>query len=107
MTKIPNNVIKPPPGYEYVSREGVTGTRDDLASDLDQRVSAIREHTDLPVVVGFGISSPEQVREVASCSDGVVVGSALVNCISENLGNSSLIVQKIGERARFLTSGLM
>ena len=91
----------------YVSREGVTGARDDLASDLDQRVSAIREHTDLPVVVGFGISSPEQVREVASCSDGVVVGSALVNCISENLGNSSLIVQKIGEQARLLTSGLI
>ena len=83
-------------------KRGSNRNRDDLASDLKQRVSVIREHTDLPVVVGFGISSPEQVREVASYSDGVVVGSALVNCISENLGDSSLIVQKIGERARFL-----
>ena len=54
--------------------------------DLRERVSSIREYTDLPVVVGFGISKPEQVREVAKVADGVVVGSALVNCISPKSG---------------------
>ena len=84
----------------YVSREGVTGERKDLANDLVDRVASIKNHTDLPVVVGFGISNAEQVREVGQAADGVVVGSSLVNCISENLGNSDLIVKTIGERAK-------
>ena len=75
----------------YVSREGVTGERDDLAGDLVERVEAIRAHTELPVVVGFGISTPEQVREVARAADGVVVGSALVNCIIGNLSQPDLL----------------
>ena len=90
----------------YVSREGVTGERKDLANDLVDRVESIKNHTDLPVVVGFGISNAEQVREVGQAADGVVVGSSLVNCISENLGNSDLIVRTIGERAKNLSMGL-
>ncbi|MAH26528.1 MAG: tryptophan synthase subunit alpha [Opitutae bacterium] len=90
----------------YVSREGVTGERDDLAGDLVERVDAIREHTDLPVVVGFGISNANQVKEVAKASDGVVVGSALVNCISRNLADTDLTVKQIGEKATELAEGL-
>ena len=90
----------------YVSREGVTGERDDLAGDLVERVDAIREHTDLPVVVGFGISNANQVKEVAKASDGVVVGSALVNCISRNHANPDLAVKQIGEKAAELAEGL-
>ena len=90
----------------YVSREGVTGERDDLAGDLVERVDAIREHTDLPVVVGFGISNANQVKEVAKASDGVVVGSALVNCISRNLADTDLAVKQIGEKATELAEGL-
>ena len=67
----------------YVSREGVTGERKDLAGDLTERVETIRKFTDLPVVVGFGISSASQVRSVGEAADGVVVGSYLVNCISK------------------------
>ncbi len=90
----------------YVSREGVTGERDDLAGDLVERVETIRECTDLPVVVGFGISKSEQVREVAKAADGVVVGSALVNCISGNLKDPELAVQQIGKKATELAEGL-
>ena len=90
----------------YVSREGVTGERDDLAGDLVERVDAIREHTSLPVVVGFGISNADQVKEVAKASDGVVVGSALVNCISRNHANPDLAVKQIGEKAAELAEGL-
>ena len=63
-------------------------------------------HTDLPVVVGFGISSSDHVSEVAKIADGVVVGSALVKCIPENLGEPDLIVKKIGQKAKSLSSGL-
>ena len=90
----------------YVSREGVTGERKDLATNLKERVATIRKFTDLPVVVGFGISTPEQVKEVSACADGVVVGSALVNCISDHLGDPAQITLNIGSRAKELTSGL-
>jgi tryptophan synthase alpha chain len=90
----------------YVSREGVTGERKDLAGDLGARVETIRKYTDLPVVVGFGISTPEQVRKVGEVADGVVVGSALVNCISENLDQPSVVIEKIGARAESLSAGL-
>ncbi len=90
----------------YVSREGVTGERDDLAGDLAERVATIRRHADLPVVVGFGISSAEQVRSVAEVADGVVVGSALVNCIPRNLETPERIPVEIGEKALELAQGL-
>lgn len=100
-------IIKAASGFiYYVSREGVTGERDDLAGDLVERVEAIREHTELPVVVGFGISNANQVKKVAQASDGVVVGSALVNCISRNLADPDLAVKQIGEKAAELAGAL-
>ena len=71
----------------YVSREGVTGVRDEVAGGIPEAVERIKAHTSLPVVVGFGISRRDQVNQVARSADGVVVGSALVNCIKENLGD--------------------
>ena len=62
-------------------RTGVTGARDELRDELGREVSAIKEAVDLPVAVGFGISSPEQAAFVASLADGVVVGSALVRVL--------------------------
>jgi tryptophan synthase alpha chain len=67
----------------YVSREGVTGERAELAESLAERVAAIRANTDLPIAVGFGISTPEHVRQVAAVADAVVVGSAIVKKIAE------------------------
>ena len=71
----------------YVSREGVTGVRDQIAANIPEAVARIRQHTALPVAVGFGISTRDQVRQVARAADGVVVGSALVNVIKDNLDN--------------------
>jgi tryptophan synthase alpha chain len=67
----------------YVSREGVTGERAEMAASLPERVAAIRATTDLPIAVGFGISSPAQVKEVAQHADAVVVGSAIVKRVAE------------------------
>lgn len=75
----------------YVSREGVTGVRKEAATNIPEAMQRIKSRTKLPVVVGFGISSRAQVAEIASHADGVVVGSALVNCIRDNLGSPEAI----------------
>jgi len=68
----------------YISRTGVTGARTELRGELAKEVEAIRNAVDLPVAVGFGISTPEQAAFVASVADGVVVGSALVKILGES-----------------------
>ena len=90
----------------YVSREGVTGAREQVVSGLGDAVKRIKDRSDLPVVVGFGISSPEHVREVGSVADGVVVGSAIVNCIPENLDQRDAIPGAIGAKVTNLLTGL-
>ena len=80
----------------YVSREGVTGEQTTVASRISEGVNAIRAVTDLPVAVGFGISTPEQVREVAAQADGVVVGSTIVKCIAQH-GESPELQKRVFE----------
>lgn len=89
----------------YVTQMGVTGERDSVASDLSERISLIRSQTGLPVVAGFGISSPEHVRNAARFADGVVVGSAIVKRIGA-YGNRAGIEDEIGEYVESLTSAL-
>jgi tryptophan synthase alpha chain len=91
----------------YVSREGVTGARSDLAANIPQAVARIRAHTTLPIVVGFGISSREQVREVARAADGVVVGSALVNVIKSGLNDRAAIAARLGAVTADLAAGVV
>ncbi len=74
----------------YVSREGVTGERQELASTIGDGVALIRKYSSLPVCVGFGVSSPDQAAEVARQSDGAVVGSAFVRKIAELSSSPSL-----------------
>jgi len=90
----------------YVSREGVTGVRDAVATNIPDAVARIKACTHLPVVVGFGISKREHVKLVAAHADGVVVGSALVNCIRENLGQERAILDRLGAVATDLAAGL-
>jgi tryptophan synthase alpha chain len=75
----------------YVSVIGVTGARTALAADLEQNINALREITDLPIGVGFGISSAEQAREVARFADAVVVGSAISQLIEQNAASEGLV----------------
>jgi tryptophan synthase alpha chain len=72
-------------GFIYcVSTTGVTGARSSLRRDLPEFVGRIRSYTDLPLAVGFGVSTVEQAEEVASYADGVIVGSALVDMVARN-----------------------
>ena len=76
-------------GFLYcVSVAGVTGARTDLPPGLIERVQWLRTKTDVPILVGFGISTPEQAQAVASVADGVIVGSAVVRQVAEAAGQS-------------------
>jgi tryptophan synthase alpha chain len=80
----------------YVSREGVTGMQSTVATDLELRVALIRAHTDLPIAVGFGVSTPEQAGAVARCADAVVVGSAVVDRIGRHGRDSDMVSRVTG-----------
>ena len=76
-------------GFIYVvSSLGVTGMRSEIKTDLNAIISDIRDVTDLPLAVGFGINTPEQATEISKIADGVIVGSAIVK-----------IIEKYGENA--------
>ena len=77
----------------YVSREGVTGMQQTVSDTIAPMVARIRNHTDLPIAVGFGISTPEQARLVAAEADAVVVGSAVVSRIAS--GGKQLQLPKL------------
>ena len=70
----------------YVSITGITGAAAPVATDVHAQVARIKGHTHLPVAVGFGVRTPDQVREIARGADAVVVGSALVTKLKESLG---------------------
>ena len=87
-------------GFIYaVSRAGVTGTRETVSTEAEKLVNRVRQFSELPVAVGFGISNAEQVADVHRYADAVVVGSAIV-AEMERLGDSPELVKHIGE---FLT----
>jgi tryptophan synthase alpha chain len=89
----------------YVSREGVTGMQQKVADSIGVMTARIRTHTNLPIAVGFGISTPEQARLVAQCADAVVVGSAVVNQIAQH-GRSPDLTQRVGEFVRRLRNAV-
>ena len=71
-------------GFIYiVSSLGVTGTRSEITTDLDTLVSLVRQNTDVPCAIGFGISTPEQAAKMAAVSDGAIVGSAIIKIIEK------------------------
>lgn len=76
-------------GFIYaLSRTGVTGSHGAPSANISEFVRSIKQHTETPVCVGFGITSPEQAAMVASAADGVIVGSALVKQVELNPANS-------------------
>ncbi len=82
-------IAKEATGFLYiVSSLGVTGTRSEITTDIPSIVSVVRENTDIPCAVGFGISTPEQAKKMASVSDGAIVGSAIIKLL-EKYGKES------------------
>lgn len=78
-------IAKEAEGFLYlVSSLGVTGMRSEIKTDLASIVSVVRENTDLPCAIGFGISTPEQAKKMAGLSDGAIVGSAIIKLLEQH-----------------------
>ena len=93
-------------GFLYgISRLGVTGARDQVASGAEALARRIRAHTAMPIALGFGISRPEHVAEVCAYADAAVVGSALVSLIAEESGSPALI-DRVEAYVRWLRGGV-
>jgi tryptophan synthase alpha chain len=93
-------------GFIYcVSLAGVTGARKEIDEGLSDFLRRVRNHTDKPLAVGFGISTPVQARKVAQLSDGVIIGSAIVDII-EKTENTKAMVKKVGAFVSELKDGI-
>lgn len=88
-------IAKEAEGFLYiVSSLGVTGTRSEINTDLSSIVKVVRENTDIPCAIGFGISTPEQAEKMSKLSDGVIVGSAIIKLVEKYGENSA---EAVGE----------
>ena len=82
-------IAKEAEGFLYiVSSLGVTGTRSEITTDLASIIKVVRENTDIPCAIGFGISTPEQAKKMAGLSDGAIVGSAIIKLIEKSGENA-------------------
>lgn len=82
-------IAKEAEGFLYcVSSLGVTGVRKEITTNIGEMVKQVKEVSDVPCAIGFGISTPEQAKEMATSADGVIVGSAIVKIIAANGRNS-------------------
>ena len=97
-------IAKEAEGFIYlVSSLGVTGTRTEINTDLESIVKVIRENTSVPCAIGFGISTPEQAKKMASLSDGAIVGSAIIK-IMEKYGKES--PSHVGEYVKMMADAI-
>lgn len=97
-------IAKEAEGFLYiVSSLGVTGVRSEIKTDIASIVSIVRENTDIPCAIGFGISTPQQAKDMAGFADGVIVGSAIIKLI-EQYGKDA--PQYVGAYVRSMKSAL-
>ena len=97
-------IAKKAEGFLYiVSSLGVTGTRSEITTDLASIIKVVRENTDIPCAIGFGISTPEQAKKMAALSDGAIVGSAIIKLIEKNGANAA---EAVGEYVKEMKTSI-
>ena len=97
-------IAKEAEGFLYiVSSLGVTGTRSEIKTDLSSIVKVVRENTDIPCAIGFGISTPEQAKKMADLSDGAIVGSSIIKLLEKHGKEAP---KHIGEYVKSMKEGL-
>lgn len=87
-----------------VSSLGVTGTRSEITTDLASIIQVVRENTDVPCAIGFGISTPAQARQMAELADGVIVGSAIIKLLQQHGTQAAPVV---GAYVKEMKQGIM
>jgi tryptophan synthase alpha chain len=94
-------------GFVYcVSVTGVTGARAMLSDEIAPMIAELRKHTDKPISVGFGVSTPDQASQVAQIADGVIVGSAIINVIEEHINDEAKLLTAVKQFALDLAAGV-
>lgn len=94
-------------GFIYcVSVTGVTGARAMLSDEIAPMITELRKHTDKPISVGFGVSTPDQAKQVADIADGVVVGSAIIDVIEKNMDDETKLLTAVKQFASDLAAGV-
>lgn len=97
-------IAKEAEGFLYiVSSLGVTGTRSEIKTDLESMVKLVRANTKIPCAIGFGISTPEQAKKMASISDGAIVGSAIIKILEKHGKDSA---EYVGEYVKSMKDAL-
>lgn len=97
-------IAKEAEGFLYiVSSLGVTGTRNEIKTDLSSIIDVVRRNTDVPCAIGFGISTPEQSAKMAELSDGVIVGSAIIKLLEKHGKNAP---KYIGEYVKLMKNAI-
>lgn len=97
-------IAKEAEGFLYiVSSLGVTGTRNEIKTDLSSILNVVRRNTDVPCAIGFGISTPEQAAKMADLSDGVIVGSAIIKLLEKHGKNAP---EYIGEYVKSMKNAI-
>jgi len=91
----------------YVSLNGITGADMGAVAGIEQQVQRIRQHTNLPICVGFGVKTPQQAADVGAFSDGVVVGSHFVRMIPEQLGQTTQVAEQLAHEAASLRQAMV
>jgi len=95
-------IVSDAPGFIYlVSKTGVTGSSGLKMESIDRQVDTLRSLTSLPICVGFGITTPEDVSTISSVADGVVIGSAFEQMIEDNLENKGLAAILAGQVQKY------
>ncbi|MBD5488952.1 MAG: tryptophan synthase subunit alpha [Lachnospiraceae bacterium] len=98
-------IAKEADGFLYiVSSLGVTGTRSEIKTDLKSIVDVVRQNTDIPCAIGFGISTPEQAKKMADISDGSIVGSAIIKLLEKHGKDAP---KYVGEYVKSMKDALM
>lgn len=98
-------IAKEASGFIYVvSSLGVTGVRSEIKTDIASMVKIIRENTDVPCAIGFGISRPEQAKKMSDISDGAIVGSAIIKLLEEHGKNAA---KYVGEYVKSMKSAML
>ena len=94
-------------GFIYcVSVTGVTGARAMLSDEIAPMITELRKHTDKPISVGFGVSTPEQAKQVVDIADGAIVGSAIINVVEENMDDEAKLLAAVKQFASDLAAGV-
>lgn len=101
-------IAKASSGFVYLlSRAGITGEKSALPPDLPQRISALRDVTNLPIAVGFGIGNAQQVSQVTAVADAAIVGSAIMRQVAQvRAQGPAAVVEAVGQFVRELATGL-